>query len=353
MIQGANRSENERAYREVMLDSSSSLKMFSQDRKKYFRTFIEGVREDTDEETKAVIIGRLVEVLLWQPELFDVKFYMSACMSAPTGLGLKFVEALYERTKEATNNDGNVEQSFEDISKLAYVDAGYKLPYDTIIKKFAGSDDEIYYNEIRTVRANHLTVVTPKDISNAEAIVDSLKNSFVTRDIVNLVSSQKWTVKDQFQIEGYMINDHPFKSMLDKIIIDHQEKVVSPYDLKCTWNVEGFFSDYYLYRRSYFQAFLYKKACYQLIEQLGLEGYTVDNLKFIVCDSINYYSPLIYVTSDKDMENAYDGFTYNGKYYPGVEETIQELDFALTENIWNISRKNYLNKGIVPLNSEM
>ena len=113
--------------------------------------------------------------------------------------------------------------------------------------------------------------------------------------------------------------------------------------------MESFFSDYYLYRRGYFQAFLYKEACYKVRELLDLEGYTIENIRFIVCDSINYYNPLIYTTSDQDMIDAYDGFIYNDKYYPGVKETIENLKFAIDTNIWNISKTNYELGGVIPL----
>ncbi len=138
-----------------------------------------------------------------------------------------------------------------------------------------------------------------------------------------------------------------------KVIIDHKEKTVQPYDLKCVWNVEGFFRDYFLYRRSYFQAYLYKQAGYKMVERMGLIGYIVGNPMFIVSDSINYYNPLIYTLSDKNMEDAYNGFTYDNRYYPGVKETINDLKFALENNLWTISKKNYLLKGIVPIDLEI
>ena len=65
------------------------------------------------------------------------------------------------------------------------------------------------------------------------------------------------------------------------IIIDHKEKLISPCDLKCTWSVENFYNEYYLYRLSYLQAFIYKEACKKLLEDYP--GYTIENLKFIVC----------------------------------------------------------------------
>jgi hypothetical protein len=145
------------------------------------------------------------------------------------------------------------------------------------------------------------------------------------------------------------VDEHLFKSMMDKVIADHQEKTIQPYDLKCTWSVENFYEEYYLYRRAYIQAYLYYYATKHLTldENSELYGYTVKPIQFIVCDSTNYYNPLVYTLADEDMKDAYEGFVHKGKTYPGVKYLIDELKWAMDMNIWNISKSNYLKKGIV------
>lgn len=352
MIQGIQKVKSETEYRSIILDSSSSLKDFSFDRKKYFKKYL--LNETVEEKDNAAsIMGRIVETLLLEPNFFDNRFYMSACTSSPSGLMEAFVQALYEANKAATNEEGNITKSFEEMSREAYLASGFKIKYEAVINKFIGSDSEIYYNEIRMVRANNLTVVTTNDVSNAERIVEELKTNFVTKDIVNLVDSKEWTVKNQFQIEGFSINGHLCKSMIDKVIINHYERVIKIFDLKCTWNTEGFYSDYYLYRRSYIQAFVYWTALLSLTRDTKQEwyGYEVLPPQFIVCDSINYYNPLIYTLSQEDLKDAYEGFEYHDRKYPGVKEIIENLKFALDNNIWNISRKNYLSNGVINIKS--
>lgn len=347
-IQGKSKTEGN--YRAVNLDSSSSLKDFSMDRKKYFRKYIkfETINERYDQ---AVAMGQIVELLLLEPEEFDNKFYLSSCANPPTAMMLDFVEALYRLTVDATNDLGVVERTFEDISKDAFVEAGYKITYEAVIKKFIGSDAEIYYDEIRTVRSKKLMVIGTQDVANAEKIVEELKNNNVTKDIVNIVNSSRYTILNQHQIQDYKVDDHSFKSMIDRIIIDHSEKVIQPYDLKCTWSVDNFYEDYYLHRRAYIQGYLYWEACMSLTKDLASEyyGYFVHPLKFVVCDSINYMNPLIFAMSDTAMEDAYVGFEYRGRKYPGVQPLIEDLVWALDKNVWNISRKNYETNGVVTI----
>ena len=347
MVHGITRSDKE--YRKLPFDSSSSLKEFSLDRKKYQKRYILG-EDIIEEDSKASIIGKLVETLLLEEEQFDNRFYLSACLNTPTGLGLAFCESLWRYTKEATDEEGNVTRTFAEISQDAYTESGYKIPYDTVMKKFLGSELEIYYDEIRNVRSKGLTVVTAKDVTNAENIVAELKNNEFTKDIINLVSSSRYDVRNQLQVEGFTIDKHPMKAMMDLLIVDHQKQTISVYDLKVTWEVERFYESYFLYRLAYIQAFVYYGAALYLTKtEEDLKDYKVIPMQFIVCDSSNYYAPLIYQMTEADLEDAYNGFSYKGKYYPGVKTIISDLKWALSENIWNISKTNYGLRGVVPL----
>jgi hypothetical protein len=346
MIKGTAKTEAQ--YRAVEMDSSSSLKDFSQDRKKYYKKYILGEKVE-DKDSSSANMGRIVETLLMEPHLFDDKFYMSSCTSTPTGLMLDFVEALYRHTRDATDEFGVITRVFTDILQDAYKDSGFKIKYEAVVTKFIGSDAEIYYNEIRQVRSKNLTVVNTMEISIAEKIVEQLRINSTTAPIVNLTNSSRYQIIDQMQVEGYDVDGHLFKSMLDKVIIDHKEKVVMPYDLKCTWSVENFYEEYYLYRRAYIQAYLYYYAMLHIVSDPESEcyGYRVEYLKFIVCDSTNYYRPLVYTLDMDDMMDAYKGFVHKGRTYPGVGELIAALKWCRETNTWDISHKNYLSNGVV------
>jgi hypothetical protein len=346
MIQGTVKTEAQ--YRAIYLDSSSSLKDFSTDRRKYHKKYILNEVVE-DEDSKAATMGRMVETLLMEPHLFDERFHLSTCMTTPTGLMLEFVEALYKHTAEATADNGTITRSFEDLAKDAYTDSGFKIKLDAVLTKFIGSEAEIYYKEIREVRSKGLTVVTTQDITNAEKIVTELKTNPVTADIVNLVNDVQYSVHNQLQVEGYEVFGHMFKSMMDLVHVDHANKKVQVYDLKCTWSVENFYNEYYLYRRAYIQGFLYHKAAESWASEMGYGDYKILYPKFIVCDSTNYMNPLIYAMSDINMVDARAGFEHKGREYPGVAQLIEDLKWALENDKWNISQENYLSNGIVKL----
>jgi hypothetical protein len=242
-----------------------------------------------------------------------------------------------------------VTRTFDELTKDAYLESGFKIKIEQVISKFVGTDAEVYYNEIRKVRSQNLTVINSNDVTNAEKIVTELRNNIVTRDLVNLVSNTRYTVLNQYQIDSYVVDGHTFKSMFDKLIFDHHERTVQVYDLKCTWSVENFYDEYYLYRRAYIQAYLYYRATVHLVTDVKSEwfGYSAKHPAFIVCDSTNYYNPLIYTLTEEDINDCYVGFEHKGRRYPGVKELIEDLDWALYNGVWNISRTNFENAGIV------
>ena len=126
-------------------------------------------------------------------------------------------------------------------------------------------------------------------------------------------------------------------------------KTVQVYDLKCTWSVENFYSEYYLYRRAYIQGYLYHQGAGFWASEMGYGDYTILFPKFIVCDSTNYMNPLVYAMGQDSINNAFDGFEYKGREYPGVAQLIEDLKWALDNDVWNISRENHINNGVVKL----
>jgi hypothetical protein len=60
-------------------------------------------------------------------------------------------------------------------------------------------------------------------------------------------------------------------------------------------------------------------------------------------------NPLMYTLSAQDMEDAYMGFEHKGRKYVGVKDLIIDLKWAQENDVWNISRENFLSKGQVKI----
>jgi hypothetical protein len=48
-------------------------------------------------------------------------------------------------------------------------------------------------------------------------------------------------------------------------------------------------------------------------------GYLVNCIQFMICDSINYFNPLLYTLELEDMEDAYNGFDTKEESIPVLE----------------------------------
>jgi len=121
-------------------------------------------------------------------------------------------------------------------------------------------------------------------------------------------------------------------------------------DLKTTYDNESF--DYmYIKNAYYLQNAFYVRAVEEWAKTSGLDGYEVRPMKFVVGDtSANNRRPLIYETSNMDVENGLHGFSLRGTYYKGVDELINDIVWAEEQDIWNCSRDAYGNNGKMKLN---
>lgn len=122
------------------------------------------------------------------------------------------------------------------------------------------------------------------------------------------------------------VGDCTVKIMLDFIVIDHEKKVIRPYDLKTGIGPHHeFFNSGFLGYNYYIQASLYKHVLKQYV-QIEYPEYTVDNFRFLYCGRKDKLS-IIFKVSDKFDQAGWDGFEYLGKKYPGIIELLEDFEY--------------------------
>jgi len=355
----------EAQYRALEIDSYSSIKVFIEDRKKYYRKFV--LREPVrDGDTPSTIFGSLVDCLIFSPDEFDRRFTVSVT-DAPKGQYGKLVDELMNITSRSVNDEGEVTRDLEEMLEEAYNNVKFdrngtivdfkRDSFNVVKTKFMGSDLEIYYRQLR--EAHGKDVIEPAMVDNALNVINELRSNPITAEIINMVTSEGITVYNQFPIidsikdclgDGATDDESKAKCLVDKLIIDHSAKEIHIYDLKTAWDNEGEFVNNYFKYKYYIQAALY---FYLVVEwkkrQPELAEYTVRWPAFIVADSNNYKSPLIYLTDNLNITQGMRGFIIKGKYYPGVIAAVMDMIWHKRTGIWNISRENYRNNGIVKI----
>lgn len=183
-----------------------------------------------------------------------------------------------------------------------------------------------YYNNIKLGVGK--TIVTQNMLMDSDSCVTILKNHQFTKDLFNdNVEGQEsiYQFKYKFKYKGIEI-----KGMLDRLIIDHTNKLIKPYDLKTGSKSALNFENSFYYWRYDIQAFLYLGICNHLIENY-YPGYKFDEFKFIY---IGRYEkkPLIWSVPMKHIIATGKGYSKDNKSYKGVNELIEDYKWYLKNN---------------------
>lgn len=343
----------ERQYRAINRLSYSAVKKFLDDRQEYYQAY-ELRTKPIDKSSADMKHGALVETYLWTEESFSEKF-VEATHPKPVGHMGELVDELFRLTKESLSPAGTITKAFNELleeayAKVAFDGSGTQIKLKSkklgdILLGYEGSDFQRYYDQMLQTPGKFL--VDLKEISYAKKCVAQLREHWVTTQLVNLKSSGRYAVYHQLPVL-YEYLQTPFKSMLDMVVVDHQMKRILIYDLKTTFSVEDFNFTYRKYRY-YIQAYLYYRAIQSWAAQMGLEGYMVTPMKFIVADAKAQVAPLIYSVKKPNMLNARNGFSYKSISYVGVAEAVSSLKWHRTTGIWDMSKWIFENKGMVSL----
>lgn len=333
--------------------SYSALKLMDTSLIKFYKKHILG--EKVDEKINFDMkVGSVVDCKILSPEAFDSRFAIPS-FNKPTGQMGDFVEDLYNTTLKYIDSEGVITTEFSTIFKEAYDIAkrrgDFKGKDETkVLELFKSTDKngdcgESYYSECRNMIGKE--VVDMNVIEAAEKIYNELYNSELEAGrVIRLKSEGDIEVYSQFAIM-FTLNNLPFKSLLDKMVINHKDKTIQVYDLKVSWALENF---EYKYKNDgyYIQNGLYTTAVeiYKNEQNPKLKDYTILPFKFIVADSTNAYKPLVYNTQKGHFQDAIMGFTdEKGNYYRGIHELCEEINHHLSTSEWRISKLAYENNG--------
>lgn len=124
----------------------------------------------------------------------------------------------------------------------------------------------------------------------------------------------------------------PCKSLLDRLIIDHETKKIILVDLKTTADVNNFahsMKEYDYYRQlAYYWAALHWYFKYEL--QLEIKDYTYDSY-IIAIQNNNGYAVRVFNITPESIEDRLDTIT----------ETINKIAWHKANNLWDYSREYY------------
>jgi len=308
--------------------------------------YFKRIREEEQEDKLHFLIGSCVDILLTEPDKFWKKYaleFQEVCEKVPTPqirdyggflyAGLSEEEA-FERTNFKREKLESVKEKFDKEAKEWF---------EWIKKK--GEYEKSNVNK---------QVISTSQYSLITKIVESLKTNRFTRKYFEGTIGTK--TDKHLQLEIYWeYKSEKCKSKLDLVVVDHENKEIHPIDIKTTGNSVFSFDSSALKWRYDLQSSFYSSALYWLINKSNdeywnkLKDYRISPFKFIV-ESTKYPGmPLMYECSEKFLKGGIDGFDYQGRWYKGFIELINDYKWYRDNNSWDYSKDIIEKEGIIKL----
>jgi hypothetical protein len=334
--------------------SYSSIKDFDTDREKFFREFVMGEARK-ESSSNALILGSLVHCLLANQHIED-KFYELKPIKAK-GQMKDLAEALFKQSFRKLEDGARTEPFltlFTDAVNSVKLDsAGNEIAFknkniETILGMFEKSVAEEYYNDLMSSKGK--MPVTETQVKKAEVLVGRLREHSFTYMYANAMTDKTTTVYNELPIL-FEVKGVAYKSMVDRIIVDHEQKLISPIDWKTSWDNEEP-QRAYLKFGYYLQAGLYHFAIKKWAEENNMGDYTVEPMKYIFCDTSGFSDPVVLVLSKDDISKAWTGFTIRGYRYRGLAELMEDIAWHNDNAIWTTSKEIHDKKGHIKLSIE-
>lgn len=346
-------------YRKLDALNQTMLKIFDNDPVRFYEEFKLG-KKRRQKENLALDIGNLVDFYLLACKGDEVEFENRMeekfVMATNKGSGQVFVLAdhLFDEAVSSMDETNTLKVSFETIFSSAVAKAKDEGKYkgkdeDKILEDFEKNGMDYYKKKLDNIGKIVVDIVT---VNKAKAIAQSMLTDDFTKDIFTCCKEDV-EYHTHFPIEWkFILNATDYitcKSELDMLFVDHDKKIITPMDLKTTYDNESFDIGY-LKNGYYLQNAFYNKGLKEWAKDNGYESYTIEPMSFIVGDtSSNNRRPLVYLTSNIDIANGMYGFTIRGVKYRGVEELVEDINWAEKNDMWTCSREALRNKGKMKL----
>ena len=347
-------------YRESNRINQSLLKVYDSNPRQFYKQYVLGEKKD-DESSYSLKLGDVVDFILLQckgdfdefDSRLDERFHIFEGVRGGGqlfDLADKLADITIRDTKDGEISSTFLERFTEALDHCKEVLGKFKgKTVEKVIDLFSNSDEEKYFSDLIKYKDKVLIDfnIVEKSKQIVKRVLEDINVSWIfsgndmLEDLCHFVI--EWEYTPMFGDVLYL------KQEVDKILIDHENKIVHPFDLKAMWDSEGFSYSYLKYGY-YIQAAFYYMGIQEWMKANGLKDYTLKDFKFVVVDtSSNNLKTLIYSVSEEDREHSLKGFSINGRPYTGLISLLDNVAWAISENIFDISKEAYFNNQLVNL----
>lgn len=319
------------------------------------------VNSDEDIWNDGIQFGSLVDYFCFEPEKVDEEFYVSNASRDPSSTAKQLADWILNEPSIYCNINTHGEiQLSHDVeygrSTLLLSDALDKakeaVGKSTSFKKYGGVS---YLRE--QIASKEKRVISQEEYDQAKHASRVLKTHEFTRDYF-INNSSHIEIKNQVPIlwepsfwDGDIKNG-PAKSLLDIVIIDHEEKTVLPVDLKTMSSHPLSFESSALKWKYYIQLSFYWCAVYQtVVNHDKIKEYNVRPFEFIVLGKSDINNPYVYTTTYDIIHKGIEGGIIKrwDSEVRGWVQLMKDLRWHQENDQWDYSREVYENNGRIEL----
>lgn len=294
-------------------------------------------------EGPALRFGSVVDTLLTDGEsAFNEKYIV--CDFPPLS------ETLIALTKELFRLYGNEFRSISLIPDevILVTAADYQPTYgnEAKLKAIRGKCSD-YYSLLSLSASKE--IISQSDYDDAIACVNELKTNSYTKGFFKINPfdtrfEKVFQLKFKSSYEGM-----PVRCMFDELIIDHQDKVIYPIDLKTSGHAEEDFEQSFVTWRYFIQAQLYTYILQQVIRKDDyFKDFKIAHYSFIVINRFTL-SPLVWRYYGNfacvDLKDS------NGNVYKNWRRLLEDLTYYLNSPSTKYTKKAIESHGIMKINN--
>ena len=252
-------------------------------------------------ESPSLLLGSCVDTLLTDGEqAFEKQFYVSDVSSVEP----KVEPVVKELFKLYSNSYTDLNYIDDNLMLPVIIACGYQPNWrsDTRCRVLRQKGAKYYTN---LFMAKNRRLVTQDIYNKAFACVQALKNSPLTGKCFKEDDPFE-DVKRYYQLKFKTdLNGITYRCMADLIIVDYEDKIVYPFDLKTSSHMEYDFPISLLQWRYDIQARLYSLILRKLMDEDDyFKDFILADFQFIVCNTVDIPNPLIWMFDDDMAEGT-------------------------------------------------
>lgn len=293
--------------------------------------------------SEAMRFGSLVDTILTEPEEIENKFLV-ADITKPSEVIATIVTNIYQICDKTTNDLTQINKDLilEQIKSANYYN---NLKDDTRIGYILNQGKD-YFALLALSEGKYL--ITQEEYNDGLSCVEVLKTHEFTN---SYFEENDYFGKKEGHYQLKFLIDLPnfvnVRCMFDRILVNHEDKTITPCDLKTTGKDESSFESSFLNWNYWIQSNMYSMILQYIISSDDyFRNFTILPFEFIVINRRNK-TPMVW-TDPNNLKRGdrIDNYGNTHKYW---QKLYDEMKWHMRTGIYTYTKEAYDNKGVQTL----